>query len=290
MLPIIPDVVFIPNPHRTPVSHDLPLVSVVHDLGFERFPEFLTFRRRMSHQLLRNPQLLLQNSDHVIAVSQHTKEDVLRLYGVDPNRISVVYSGLHTNSGMPTVVDIQALIRRHHLPEKFLLFIGTMEPRKNIMSVVQAFDAIAHGVPQHLVIAGEQGWKSHELHRALAASAYRDRIHLIGFIPEEEKSALYAAADLFVYPSFYEGFGFPPLEALVAGTPVVTSFNSSLPEVVGKWATLIDPYNTPQLAAVLQEYLLTPTRVPISVRKEIQETYSWERAAKQTISVLEGVV
>ena len=176
MLPIIPDVVFIPNPHRTPVSHDLPLVSVVHDLGFERFPEFLTFRRRMSHQLLRNPQLLLQNSDHVIAVSQHTKEDVLRLYGVDPNRISVVYSGLHTNSGMPTVVDIQALIRRHHLPEKFLLFIGTMEPRKNIMSVVQAFDAIAHGVPQHLVIAGEQGWKSHELHRALAASAYRDRI------------------------------------------------------------------------------------------------------------------
>ena len=155
--------------------------------------------------------------------------------------------------------------------------------------MIDAYTAIAHTVPHHLVIAGERGWKTAQLAKSIASSAYADRIHSMGFVDEAEKSALYAAADLFVYPSFYEGFGFPPLEAMIAGTPAVVSFNSSLPEVVGEWATMIDPYNTPQLASVLQEMLLTPTRVPESVRAAIREKYSWEKAAQQTVKVLENV-
>ncbi len=289
LLPVMPDVVFIPNPRLAPLSYGVPLVTTVHDLAFERFPEFLTLRRRLWHQLVR-PQLLLQNSDRIIAVSEHTKQDVVHMYGIAPEKINVIYSGVSRSSYSVTPLDVQHIKQKYHISEQFLLFIGTQEPRKNITGVIFAFNAIAHLVPQHLVIAGEQGWKTVGLAAAVASSPYADRIHSIGFVAEQDKAALYAAADLFVYPSFYEGFGFPPLEALLAGTPSVVSFNSSLPEVVGQWATLIDPYNTSELAAVLQEQLATPTRVPESTRQAIREKYSWERAAKETIKILESVV
>lgn len=290
MLPVAPDVVFVPNPHRIPLSYTVPLVSVVHDLAFERFPEFLTFRKKVSHRFMRNPKFLLKNSSQVIAVSDYTKEDVVELYEVDPSHISVVYSGISASRTSATPFQVQNVKRKYTLPEKFLLFVGTMEPRKNISGVVSAFSAIANRVSQDLVIAGEQGWKIRELMSHIASSPYSDRIHLVGFVAEEDKNALYAAADVFLYPSFYEGFGFPPLEAMVNGTPAVVSFNSSLPEVVGEWATLVDPYNTSQIAAVLEELLVSPTRVPASVQKEIREKYSWERAAKETVKILESVV
>lgn len=287
MLPVAPDVVFVPNPRLTPLSYGVPLVTCVHDLSFERFPEFLTMKRRLWHTLMR-PQLLLQNSDHVIAVSEHTKEDVVHMYGIDSKKISVIYSGVSSTAVSPG--DVQRIKRVHGLPEKFLLFIGTQEPRKNIAGVIDAYTAIAHTIPHHLVIAGERGWKTAQLAKSIASSAYGDRIHSMGFVEESEKSALYAAADLFVYPSFYEGFGFPPLEAMLAGTPAVVSFNSSLPEIVGEWATMVDPYNTAQLSSVLRELLTTPTRVPETVRAAIRAKYSWDRAAKETIKVLESVV
>ena len=187
-------------------------------------------------------------------------------------------------------LDVQEAVRRYRLPERFLLFMGTLEPRKNIAGVISAFSAMAHRVPHDLVLAGERGWKEKEVARAIASSAYADRIHAIGFVEERFKRPLYAAADLFVYPSFYEGFGFPPLEAMLAGTPAVVSFNSSLPEVVGKWATLVDPYDIAQIAAVLEELLSPPARVPLGVQKQIQEEYSWKKAAHQTVEILKSVV
>lgn len=287
MLPVKPDVVFIPNPRLAPLSYGVPLVTTVHDLSFERFPEFLTLRRRMWHTFMR-PRLLLQNSDHAIAVSQHTKEDVVRMYGIGEEKISVIYSGVRSDTVTPT--HVHRVRTKYVLPDRFLLFIGTQEPRKNITAVIEAFNAIAHSISQHLVIAGEEGWKMRQLEKSISSSAYKDRIHMVGFVPEEDKAALYAAADLFVYPSFYEGFGFPPLEAMLAGTPAVVSFNSSLPEIVGEWATMVDPYDVAQLAGVLRELLVSPTRVPGATRKAIREKYSWDRAAKETIRVLEGVV
>lgn len=289
MLPVKPDVVFVPNPRLAPLSYGVPLVTTVHDLAFERFPEFLTARRRMWHAAIR-PRLLMQNSDAIIAVSQHTKEDVVRMYGISEEKINVVYSGISHSFDSVTPLDVQRLKHSLNLPEKYVLFIGTREPRKNIRGVIEAYNAIAHNVPHHLVIAGEQGWKTDDLTVTIATSAYADRIHAIGFVDEPDKAALYAAADLFVYPSFYEGFGFPPLEAMLTGTPAIVSFNSSLPEVVGQWATMIDPYNTPQLASVLQEMLTVPTRVPQAHRNAIRGQYSWDRAAKQTVEILEAVV
>jgi glycosyltransferase involved in cell wall biosynthesis len=232
----------------------------------------------------------MEKSSHVIAVSEHTRRDLIDVYDLDPHAIRVIYPGVSQQMQKPNSVDVQKTILKYRLPQRFLLFVGTMEPRKNISSVIEAFSAIAGHVSQDLVIAGERGWKEKELLHAIESSLHADRIHRIGFIEEADKQALYAAADLFVYPSFYEGFGFPPLEALLAGTPAVVSFNSSLPEVVGDWATLVDPYNTPEIAATLKELLVAPQRVPDRIQKEIREKYSWERAAQQTIEILESVV
>ncbi len=283
------DVVFVPNPRLVPLHRSTPLVTVAHDVSFEKFPEFLTLRRRIWHSLMR-PRELMQRSDHIIAVSEHTKRDLSDIYGINPNAVTVVYPGVSSRKESVRPLDVQRVLLKYNIPSRFLLFVGTMEPRKNIIGAISAFSAIAGRVPQDLVIAGEQGWKIRDLMSEAASSVYADRIHIIGFVAEEDKNALYAAADLFLYPSFYEGFGFPPLEAMLSGTPAVVSFNSSLPEVVGQWATLVDPYNTPQIAAVLEELLISPVRVPASVQHEIREKYSWERAGKETVKILESVV
>jgi len=159
-----------------------------------------------------------------------------------------------------------------------------------VVSIIRAFSAIAHSIPHHLLIAGSPGWLMSPVASAIAESPNRARIHSIGVVPEEDKPALYAHADVFVYPSFYEGFGFPPLEALSLGTPVITSYNSSLPEIVGKWSALTDPYDPAELAGVLMQTLRSADRVPLIVRREIEAQYSWDRVAKDTLAVLEKVV
>jgi glycosyltransferase involved in cell wall biosynthesis len=279
------DAYFVPSPRLVPLSLSAPLVAVAHDLSFERFPEFLNLRRRAWHRLMRVRQLM-EKSDHIIAVSEHTKQDLISLYAVPEENITVIYPGITAGIGHIRPTQIRHVRRLYNLPERFVLSFGALEPRKNVTGIVRAFSAIADTIDHHLVIAGESGWKQRELYRVIDASPVRDRIVLAGFIREEHKAALYAAADVFVYPSFYEGFGFPPLESLVAGTPVVTSFNSALPEVVGRWATLVDPYNTAELAAVLREMLASPLRVPAADRRAVQETYSWDGAARQVLDTI----
>ena len=223
------DVVFVPNVRLAPISSATPLVVTAHDLSFEHFPEFYSMRRRLWHQVMR-PRYLMHNADQVIAVSESTKQDVVEQYGIAADTVRVIHSGL--TSPVPLSGGQQAaVLDRFHLYRRFALFIGTFEPRKNIPSIIEAYSAIADQVEHDLVLAGSPGWLTGPIKQALAASPVRDRIHYLGFVSNEEKSALYRLADLFVYPSFYEGFGFPPLEALAAGTPVITSHNSSLPEV-----------------------------------------------------------
>jgi glycosyltransferase involved in cell wall biosynthesis len=279
------DVFFMPNFRLLPLSPNIPVVTTVHDLSFEHFPHFFNWKRRAWHAMMR-PQQLMRNSDHLIAVSQHTASDVERLYHIPKEKISVVHSGV---SPAPSLSEEDAATRRTHykLPPKYVLFLAALEPRKNIPSIIEAFSAIAHGVAHDLVIAGQWGWLTRDIVRAREASAVHERIHFPGVIAEEDKSAVYAGADVFVYPSFYEGFGFPPLEALIQGTPVITSANSSLPEIVGPWATLIDPADVGELALVMRELLDHKPRISIDTRKKIAETYSWDTAARKTIAIIE---
>lgn len=286
LLPAV-DCVFIPNVRLMPLSSAIPLVVTAHDVSFERFPEFFSYRRRVWHRAMR-PRHLMTHADHVIADSQATAHDVMTLYGVSPAAVSVVYPGV---ADIPATSDMRVTVRdRYKLPEHFLLYFGAFEPRKNIASIIRAYSAIADRVPHDLVLAGSPGWLMNEVAVALQESPVRQRIHRLGFIPEVYKRSLYELADLFVYPSFYEGFGFPPLEALLAGTPVITSANSSLPEVVGEWATLVNPYDRSELAQVMQELLEHPPVVTAEHQRAIRQRYSWDRAAKQTIDIITNIV
>lgn len=282
------DCFFVPSFRLLPLTPRSPVVTTVHDLSFERFPEFFSGKRRLWHRLMR-PQLLMKNSDHLIAVSEATARDLTELYRIPRDKISVIHSGIAPLpvTARNAVVHVR---KKYHLPSHYILYFGTLEPRKNIESIIHAFNAIAHHLPHDLVIAGGRGWLTQSIDRAIQSSPVPERIHLVGSVAEADKWALFAEASLFVYPSFYEGFGFPPLEALVSGTPVVTAHNASLPEIVGKYATLIDPYNPAELAAVIAQLVATPTRVSRNIQEEILATYSWRKTATQTIERIEAVI
>lgn len=275
------DCFFVPNLGVVPLSDGVPLVTTVHDLSYEYFPEFFSWRRRLWHRLV-GPRQLLNRSQHLIAVSQATAWDIAACYGIAAERISVVSSGVSQPE--------HAVWQRPALPERYLLSFGVFEPRKNIDGIIVAFEAVADFFPHHLVIAGSAGWLMGATKRRAAASRYRERIHFVGAVTEAEQAALYRGADLFVYPSFYEGFGFPPLEALLAGTPVITSRHSALPEIVGEWVTMVNPYDSAELALVLREALRAPQRIPPAVQRVVQQRYSWDQAARQTVAILERVV
>jgi glycosyltransferase involved in cell wall biosynthesis len=183
--------------------------------------------------------------------------------------------------------EVLRVRKKLDLPRSYILFLGAFEPRKNIVGLIRAYSAIADKIEQNLVLAGCTGWLTEGIERAWVESPAKERIKVLGMVDEADKQALYAGADLFVYPSFYEGFGFPPLEALAAGVPVITSFNSSLPEIVGQWATLIDPCRMDELALVMKEVLKENERVSKEVQDEIEQQYSWEKAARETLALLE---
>lgn len=286
------DCFFLPCIRLLPLSPSVPLVTVVHDLSFEHFPELFSWRHRLWHRMVR-PRVLLTNSDRIIAVSAATRDDLLDSYGMAPDRVSVVYSGVHL-AGESLRPDRVAEVRSQlHLPSRFVLYLGALEPRKNVSGVIWAFDAVADSVPHDLVVAGERGWLMGEVSEAARRARHGARIHFLGVIAEQDKAAVLAAADLFVYPSLFEGFGFPPLEALLAGTPVVTSYNSSLPEVVGavggagRALTLVDPSDRSELALVLRELLKDVPAVEEDVRVRVRRTYDWDRAAHETLDVIE---
>ncbi len=284
------DVFFVPSIRLAPVRMPCPLVLTVHDLSFVRHPEFFSWGRRLWHTFM-EPRRLAQRADAVIAVSLATADDVAALYAVPASRISVIPSGIPmAYAPGSAALDAQDCRRRYQLPEQFLLYLGTLEPRKNLDALLGAYTRVrTAGLPHALVLAGVRGWVDKGFFTRIRQHPYRDDIILTGFVDDADKPMVYQLADLFVYPSFYEGFGFPPLEALASGTPVVTSFNSAIPEIVGRWATLVNPYDPEEIAMVVVDRLRHPARVPEHISAEIRTRYTWERAAQETLRVLRTV-
>jgi glycosyltransferase involved in cell wall biosynthesis len=235
----------------------------------------------------------LRAADAVIAVSQHTKDDAIRTYGIEEEKISVIYEGVSDRFRRASPDAITAVRRKYGLPGGFILSVATIEPRKNLTSLLEAYHALRSEFAENrLVLVGKKGWLYADFFRRIRELGLEDQVIFPGYVPDEDLPAMYSAADLFVFPSLYEGFGLPVLEALACGAPVVASNASSLPEVAGDAALLVDPNDgealVHEMRAVLSNAELShdmQTRGPKQAAK-----FSWHKAARETLDVYSSVL
>ncbi len=280
------------NPHFfvAPVSSKCRKIITFHDLSFIHFPEFFSLRKRLWQRFLMDTKKEAQQADKIIAVSQSTKDDLVNFYKIKPEKIKVVYSGVGrqfkpVNNKQRTASNVK---KKYNLPDKFILYFGTIEPRKNIIGLIRAFESVRKKYPIKLVIAGEKGWLCQDIFKKAEESRYRNDIVFTGFIEEEDKPDLYCLTELFVYPSFFEGFGFPPLEAMACGKPTIVSNNSSLPEVVGPGAIMVNPKNIDELSWAMETVLTNSDLRNQLIKKgrEQAKKFSWQKCAQETLEVL----
>lgn len=266
-------------------------VVTVHDLAFERHPQdtmpgMLRYLRAVVPRSVRR-------ADHVIADSEATRRDLLDLYGAPPDKVSVVYPGVEARfNPTPREGEQAALRAKYNLPvAPIVLAVGTMQPRKNHLRLVQAFAQAAGDAV--LVIAGGRGWGYDAVHAEVARLGLQSRVIFPGYIDDADLPALYRAAVVFAYPSLYEGFGLPVLEALACGVPVITSNVSSLPEVTGPDAALlVDPLDVDGLAAAIAR-LLGDADLRANLRErglERAAAFTWARAAAQTWAIYSALL
>lgn len=300
------DAFFSPTLNYTSVSPNIKHILTVHDISFEFFPEYFTPKQKLWHKLLR-PKQQCERADVILAVSENTKRDIVDKYGIKSEKIKIIYPGLssvfnetpeqrtlhQSKLGAGQAISKEQVIIKYNLPEKFILFLGSIEPRKNLVGLIEAFEIYASTINNqestiNLVIAGAPGWKNKAVYERVVASKFKDKIKFIGYIKSEEKPALYSAASLFVYPSFYEGFGFPVLEAMNTGTPVITSNRSSLPEIAGSAAYLINPDKPTEIAEGIKIILNNPTLCKSFVDggQTQAKKFTWENAAQEFLKIL----
>ncbi|MFA4936767.1 MAG: glycosyltransferase family 1 protein [Patescibacteria group bacterium] len=243
-----PDVFWLPNLHFYQLSKKIKKVLTIHDLSFIHFPQFFSLKKRLWY--LASMKRLLKNNlgdfDKIIAVSKHTKDDLISLYPNVEQKIEVIQSGIEdVFFKAPNPLDLGSILQHYNLPRNYLLTVGTIEPRKNHLLLLKAYERIINQHPDFdydLVIVGTRGWLWRPIIDYWKKMKCTKKIHFIGYVPNNELNSLYAYAKCFLYPSLYEGFGFPPLEAMAAGTPCLVSSASSLPEIVNEAAILLDPW------------------------------------------------
>lgn len=241
-----PDVFFTPA-HVIPFAYRGVSVATVHDLGYHYFPEAHTASQTVYLKLSTRANCHLARQ--IITDSAVTKVDLVRFYGTDPAKINIVYPGLDPQ--IERVEDRQLIASAcaaYGIQKPYLLYIGTLQPRKNLVRLVQAF--AASGLPHQLVLGGKAGWQTESLFEEIASleGPVRERVLLPGYIAERDKAALLSGAEALVFPSLYEGFGFPALEAQVCGTPVLAADSSSLPEITAGGALLVDALDVGEIA------------------------------------------
>ncbi len=289
------DVFFLPNLNFGAFSRSVRVVLTAHDMSFDRYAETFSWKRRLWHLLVSFRRLVIR-ADAVISVSRSTRDDMLSALGVSPKKVRVVESGIserfrvmdRNDPTLPTVKN------RYALPYRFVLFVGTIEPRKNLLSLAYAFDRLVksgEALNYDLVIVGTYGWKYRNILKKIDDLPSRSRIHFTGFVRDEDKPALYNLASVFVAPSFYEGFGFPPLEAAACGVPVIASNTSSFPETIGVGAMLVDPLRPDDIFRALRELLRdAPLRDRLLQRgRECVAPFQWKQTARKTLVVFRDV-
>jgi glycosyltransferase involved in cell wall biosynthesis len=285
-----PDVMLVPA-HVMPLVCPVATVVTVHDLGYLYYPQ--------AHRLLdrwyldRTTRRHARLAAHIIADSRATCSDLLERYQADPKRLSVVYPG-HDES-LRRIEDpevIAAARSRYGIDNDYLLYLGTLQPRKNLVRLVEAFARLRSlAADAQLVLAGKKGWLYDELFACVKRLGLEGQVIFPGYVAGEDKAALLSGALALVYPSLYEGFGLPVLEAMACGTPVLTSNVSSLPEVAGQAALLVDPLDVESIASGIGRIIMEADLRHMLVERGYQQVhkFSWTEAAHQVLEVLESV-
>ncbi|WP_292460183.1 glycosyltransferase family 1 protein [Methanothermococcus sp.] len=253
--------------------------------------------------------LVLKKSDKIISISHHTKQDLIKHFKISEDKIKVIhlaanenYKPLKENEINKILDETEGFVARnslrsflkqkYNLNYPFILYVGTLEPRKNIPTLLKALYKLKkQGIKHKLVITGKKGWKYKSIFETIEKLNLQKDVIFTGYVPDEDLPALYNAAVLFVYPSLYEGFGLPPLEAMACGTPVITSNTSSLPEVVGDAGIMVNPYDVDELANKMYEVLTNDgLREELSKKGlERAKLFSWKKCAEETLKVYEEV-
>lgn len=283
--------IFHATDHLLPRLNGMRSVFTLHDLSFLTCPETHLPSNRWFLRVA--VPVFLRRADAVICISDHTKRDAVRYYGLDDPKVFVVPEGVDERFGPVSDEQTAAVRARYSLPESFILFVGTIEPRKNLVTLLDAFHALrSEGRPERLVIVGRKGWLHEATFARVRELGLESEVLFLGYVADEDLPALFGAASVFAFPSLYEGFGLPPLEAMSCGTPVVCSDSSSLPEVCGDSAILVPPRDARALANALRRVLEDP-----ALRGDLRERgikqaakFTWRQAAASTAEVYRTVV
>lgn len=281
----IPEVFLIPDIRPTPLSNQVKKITVVHDLAYEHFPQFFSWRTKLWYKLI-NPQREIKESHGIIAVSKFTQSDIIKTYNIEEYKIYVIHEGVSESFGSGITKKKKEQVRKkYNLPEKYFLFLSTLEPRKNIHNLVRAFQQFKDENTNNikLVIAGKPN------HRIFSKMPHYKTEDIIfpGFIEEEDKATLYTMAEAFIYPSIFEGFGLPLLEAMKCQTPIISSNVSSIPEVTEDAAILINPDKPQELKEAMEKIIESEVQKDLRTKMEKQvRQFTWERCAAETLIAL----
>lgn len=264
-------------------------IATVYDMTYLRFPE--TMKRRNLLRLKTQMDASVSRCRRILTISEFSRQEISELLGFPKERISVVPCAV---PGAPQAADFPAAAARFGITKPYLLFVGTIEPRKNLERLLLAFERLKNeaAIPHQLVLAGGAGWRNDAIHRLAETMKHREDVVFTGFVTDAEKNALYRNADLFVFPSLYEGFGLPPLEAMQQGCPVVCTDAASLPEVVGNAAVLADPYSASSIAEGIFRVLSDDGLRAALVQKGLARAaeFSWDAAANTLKHIIKEVI
>lgn len=269
-------------------SKNLKKIITVHDLSFLRYPEFFSRRKNFWHKAL-NVKKILKESDRIIAVSNNTKNDLVEVLNINPDKIKVIYSGNNLTKREISLSEKEELLNRFKLSGRLILYLGNIEPRKNIKGLIESYNNLRAENPEFkdlkLVLAGAKAWKNKEIFKSYNDSKFKDDIYFLGYISKSDKEILYSISSVFVYPSYYEGFGFPVLEAMTYGLPVICSNISSLPEIVADAAITINPYNNSEIETALKLILSDESLRSSYITKgyEREKLFNWNKTASEYI-------
>lgn len=272
-----------------PFFFNFPSVLTIHDLITLDYPELCQNESVLYFRLLLPRSI--KRATKIITVSNAVKNDILRHLSIPEKKIEVIYHGV--NPIFKKSPD-KTVLKKYHLPKKYIFFVGNLEPKKNLERLITAFSLLKKNtnVPHKLVLAGKKGWKYKAIFNTVARLKLNKEVIFTGYIPEEDLPTLYSSADLFAFPSLYEGFGIPPLEAMACEVPVLTSYKGALPETTGGNCIAVDPYQVNEIAAGMYQILKnTELRLKlISNGRDWVKQFSWEKTAKKTLMVYEQAI